>query len=108
MGLFIIFPIVISLIIFASLIVFVIRIIRFSFKVGKNVSQTILEKTNPKKHKDKNKKSDTLYADEEISVRLKQDLYSTKFTNYTVCKYCGCKNRKNVFRCTSCNAPLNE
>ncbi|MBQ9792849.1 MAG: hypothetical protein IJW32_03830 [Clostridia bacterium] len=106
MELFFIIPGIISLIIFITIITVIVRVIKFGFKVGKNVSQTILDKTDPNKNKDD--KKETLYEDNEMSVRLQQDQYDTKYKSYTICKYCGCKNRKNVFRCSSCNAPLNE
>ena len=105
MRLFFIFPLIIIFIVAVTIITIVIKSIRFTFKVGKNISQTILDKTDPNKN---NNKSENLYEDEEISVRLKQDEYDTKNKSYTICKYCGCKNKKNVFRCSSCNAPLNE
>ena len=105
MRLFFIFPLIIFFIVAVTIITIVIKSIRFTSKVGKNISQTIFDKTDPNKN---DNKSENLYEDEEISVRLKQDQYDTKHKSYTVCKYCGCKNKKNVFRCSSCNAPLNE
>ena len=104
MPLFFIVPSIIILIVFVTIITVIIRVIRFGFKVGKNVSQTILDKTDP----NKNKKDQTSDSDDEMSLRLQQDYYAKKMKNYVVCKYCGSKNKRSTFRCSSCNAPLDE
>lgn len=108
MEIFFIVPSIIFLIIFVTVITIIVRVIRFGFRVGKNVSQTILDKTDPNKNKKTQEEPKTLYSDDEMSVRLRQDAYMEKQKNYVVCKYCGSKNRKSIFRCSSCNAPLDE
>ncbi len=106
MGLFFIFIPIVSFIIFITVIVFIVRIIKFGFKVTKNVSQTILEKTDPDYVRNKHKIKEQENNDsDQISPRLTQDDMA-KGRGFVFCQYCGCKNKVTEFRCHSCKAPL--
>lgn len=109
MGLFILIPSIVGIIIFIAVIVIIVRVIRFTFKLGKNVSQTILEKTDPNyiRNKDKIEQQEekSLHEDEQISARLQQDLVNRE-GEIVYCEYCGCKNKKKDCRCHGCKAPL--
>ena len=109
MELFVLIPSIVGIIIFIAVISIIVRVIRFTFKLGKNVSQTILEKTDPHyiKNKDKVEKQEErpLYEDEQISVRLQQDLVKRE-GEIVYCEYCGCKNKRRDCRCHGCKAPL--
>ena len=112
MEIFVFLPMVVGLIIFVTIFTIAFRIIRFGFKVGKNVTQTILEKTDPAYIRNKEKINEEIKEqanddENQISPRLEQD-EAQRGKIFVFCQYCGCKNKSSEIRCHSCKAPLKE
>ena len=64
-----------------------------------------LEDTELKFDKVEKQEESPLYEDEQISVRLQQDLVKRE-GEIVYCEYCGCKNKRRDCRCHGCKAPL--